>query len=127
MEIQNVYAADKPKTAEVQKSEEFKGHYVVEGKVVRTWGESAKGLTYFWATDLKSLQKEYDAEKGIAAKKDEAYTWKTPFTFVGGIFSSVFSFIGDMFKSIFSICGYGEKADKAENTENKEKDAPKKT
>ncbi len=114
--------ADTTKTAETPKFELPTGVVVgKDGKLEdnRSWNQ---GWRVFYNSSLATLEEGYKkAEKDKSdAKKDEAYTWKTPFTFVGGIFSSVFSFIGDMFKSIFGICfEYSEKADKAENTEKK--------
>jgi len=100
MQVSTVRADDTATTAAASKPELFEGHYVQDGKVVRTWGEA------MFRTSISSLQEKYDAANA-STNKEEGYSLMTPFNFVGGIFSSVFAFLGTMVSSILGICGYG--------------------
>ncbi len=121
--------ADTTKTAEQPKVEKGPGEYEFKDGVAqsKSYSDTVAYYTPLYKSVIQSAQIEFDADKAKAKDKpkDEGYTLKSPFIWVGGIFSNVLSFIGDMFKSIFSICGYGEKADNVENKENKEKSAEK--
>lgn len=113
MSIQSVYTpgkATEPATASAAAVKEFKGHYVVNGEVQRTWGEA------IFRSDISSLQKEYDeSTKPTPPPEPTRYTWRTPFIWVGGIFNTIYTFIGDLFKKIFGPC-FGKKEVSTEET-----------
>jgi hypothetical protein len=95
--------------------EEFEGRSVVDGKVVRTYGD------VLWRTDIAPIQDRYEASIAPKQAEDESYSWN-PLVWIFDMFSAVFSAVGDGVKNVLSICGYGasEKADAAEGTEKAE-------
>jgi len=80
---------------EATKSDLFEGHYVSDGKVVRTWGE------WFTRTDLSSLQKKYDDAHPNSAGGEEVAFYKKPFVFIGNMVRNIAEVIQNAFKACF--------------------------
>lgn len=68
---------------------------------------------------LATLQEQFTANKA-QEQENNAWSFMTPFNFVGGVLKTVYNAVVDAFKAIFGLCfSYGAKEDAAEATKEK--------